>query len=190
LNQNLELKIEERTQSLYAANQKLGELAATDVLTGLSNRRHALQMLQKLWEESVENGNSLACMMIDADRFKEINDNYGHDAGDIVLCELAKNLKYAVRTDDIVCRLGGDEFLIICPNTDEEGAMHIATLTHKQISALRVLVDGGAWQGSISVGVAEKTAAMKGVEDLIKAADRGVYAAKEAGKNCLKLGTE
>ncbi len=187
LNQTLEIKIEERTRSLSEANQKLGELASTDVLTGLSNRRHALQLLEKLWAESTKKGCSLACMMIDADGFKAINDNYGHDAGDIVLRELAKHLTYAVRTDDIVCRLGGDEFLIICPQTDEQGVSRIAKLTHARISTLTVPVTGGVWQGSISVGFAAKTEAMQIPEDLIKAADRGVYAAKNAGKNCVKI---
>lgn len=187
LNQTLEIKIKERTLSLSEANQKLGELASTDVLTGLSNRRHALQLLQQLWAESTRKGTSLACMMIDADGFKAINDNYGHDAGDIVLCQLAKHLTYAVRTDDIVCRLGGDEFLIVCPKTDEEGVRRIANLTRTKTSELSVPVTGGAWQGSISVGFAVKTGVMQTPEDLIKAADRGVYAAKKAGKNCVKI---
>ncbi len=172
---------------LSEANQKLGELASTDVLTGLSNRRHAMQILERLWAESIKSNAPLACMMIDADGFKEINDSYGHDAGDLVLRELAKELQYAVRTDDIVCRLGGDEFLIICPNTTEEGSIHIANITHTKISELTVEVAGGAWQGSISVGVAVKTDSMRSPGDLIKAADRGVYAAKEAGKNCVRM---
>ncbi len=176
-----------KTLDLSEANQKLGELAATDVLTGLSNRRHAMQILERLWAESTENNAPLACIMIDADDFKEINDSYGHDSGDTVLCELAKELQYAVRTDDIVCRLGGDEFLIICPNTNKEGAIHIANITHAKISELKVKVAGGAWQGSISVGVAVKTASMNSPGDLMKAADRGVYAAKEAGRNCVRM---
>ena len=187
LNQTLEAKVEERTQSLSEANLQLEELALTDVLTGLSNRRHALQMLEQLWDESIRNKTSLACMMIDADGFKKVNDTYGHDAGDIVLCELAKHLRYSVRTDDIVCRLGGDEFLIICPNTNEGGAMHIANLTHAEIAALTVRVAGGVWQGSISVGVAVQSDSMQSPADLIRAADRGVYAAKGAGKNCVKM---
>ena len=187
LNQSLESKVEKRTQDLLSTNQKLEELATTDVLTGLANRRFAIQTLDHLWEETNQKGTSLSCILIDADNFKEINDTYGHDAGDIVLRTLAKNLKYAVRTDDIVCRLGGDEFLIICPNTNEEGSMHIANMTHAKISDLTVEVAGGAWQGSISVGVAIKTDSMQTIGDLIKAADRGVYAAKEAGKNCVMV---
>ncbi|MCK4501852.1 MAG: diguanylate cyclase, partial [Desulfuromonadales bacterium] len=168
-----------KTLALSEANRKLGELALTDVLTGLSNRRHAMQILERLWIESIANDTSLACLMIDADGFKEINDTYGHDAGDIVLTKLAKELQYAVRTDDMVCRLGGDEFLIICPNTNNEGAKHLANITHAKISALIVEVTGGVWRGSISVGVAVRTSSMQNPGDLIKAADRGVYAAKE-----------
>jgi len=177
----------EKTLALSKANQKLGELALTDVLTGLSNRRYAMQNLKRLWDESIENNLFLACMMIDADGFKKVNDSYGHDAGDVVLCQLANELKYTVRTDDIVCRLGGDEFLIICPDTDEEGAKNIADIIHTKISQLTVKVADGVWHGSVSIGVAVKTDSMKKPEDLIKTADRGVYAAKSAGKNCVRI---
>lgn len=188
LNQTLEIKVEERTRALSELNRKLGELALTDVLTGLSNRRHCIQLLEQLWGEPYEKALPLSCMMIDADGFKKINDTYGHDAGDIVLCEFAKQLKYAVRTDDVVCRLGGDEFMILCPNTDLEGAILVATLTHAKIAGLTVRVAGGAWQGSISVGVAVRTGSMQRPEDLLKAADLGVYAAKSAGRNCVRIG--
>jgi len=176
-----------KTLALSKANQKLGELALTDVLTGLSNRRYAMQNLKRLWGESIENNLPLACMMIDADGFKKVNDSYGHDAGDVVLCQLATELKDIVRTDDIVCRLGGDEFFIICPDTNEEGAMNIANIVHAKISQMTVKVADGVWHGSISIGVAVKTDSMKNLEELIKAADLGVYAAKSAGKNCVRI---
>ena len=188
LNQNLESKVTQRTQDLFTANQKLEELATTDALTGLANRRFAMQVLETLWHSAGQESENLSCMLIDADHFKEINDSYGHDAGDIVLCELAKQLQHAVRTDDIVCRLGGDEFLIICPDTDKKGLHYIAEKMHKQIAELNIPVPCGAWRGSISVGIAVRTSAMEKPEDLIKAADNGVYAAKKAGKNCVKLG--
>ena len=188
LNQSLESRVEQRTQALFSANQKLEELATTDALTGLANRRYAIQALESLWNSETEHYDKLSCMLIDADHFKEINDTYGHDAGDIVLCELARQLTYAVRTDDIVCRLGGDEFFIICPNTDNKGLLHIATQMHAHIAELKIQVPGGVWNGSISVGIASRTEAMTTADNLIKAADNGVYAAKEAGKNCVKEG--
>jgi hemerythrin len=187
LNHNLEEKVMQRTQALTEANSRLKELAATDALTGLSNRRHAMETLEALWLKSTAEEQPLACLLVDADGFKEINDSFGHDTGDQVLCELAKHLSYAVRTDDLVCRLGGDEFLIICPNTGREGLQKIATQVHSRINELKVPVVGGCWSGSISVGAAARNAKMRSPEELIKLADRGVYAAKNAGKNCVKM---
>jgi hemerythrin len=183
LNRTLEEKVAERTRALSDANHRLEEMALTDVLTGLPNRRHAMARLAQGWSESLRDGTPLACMMIDADGFKQINDNYGHDAGDEVLRQLSKNLRYSVRTDDIVCRLGGDEFLIVCPRTSQDGALHAAELTRQAIAALRVTAGNGVWSGSISVGVAVRTPDMRGPEDLIKAADEGVYIAKRNGRN-------
>jgi len=185
LNQTLEKKVAERTQALWEANQRLEEMALTDVLTGLPNRRYAMSRLALGWAESLKDGSNLACMMIDADGFKQINDNNGHDAGDEVLRQLSKSLRDSVRNDDIVCRLGGDEFLIICPFTSLEGATYAAESMRQHIAALRVPAGGGTWTGSISVGVAARTFEMRGIEDLIKAADEGVYMAKHNGRNCV-----
>lgn len=125
--------------------------------------------------------------MVDADHFKEVNDTFGHDAGDDVLRELSKALAHTVRSDDIVCRLGGDEFLIICANTDQEGGMHIAELARATVSVLRVPTGDAAWPGSISAGVAARSAEMGNHEALIKRADEGVYAAKRDGRNCVRF---
>ncbi len=186
LNQTLEAKVTERTKELSEANRRLEEIALTDVLTKLPNRRHAMQQMKMLWKEAVDDHIPLGCMIIDADNFKEINDTYGHDAGDVVLQELSRELRGAVRNDDIVCRLGGDEFFIICPNTPLEGAMYIAANVRKAVDALRVSAGEGEWRGSISVGVAVRTLGMEKPDALIKAADEGVYLAKRAGRNCVK----
>ncbi|MEI7843905.1 MAG: diguanylate cyclase [Gallionellaceae bacterium] len=183
LNRTLEDKVEERTHALSEANQLLEALAMTDALTGLPNRRHAMARLTQAWNISMQDDSLMACMMIDADGFKQINDNFGHDAGDEVLKQLAKNLRHVVRTDDIVCRLGGDEFLVICPYTSLEGAMLVANKMREAVANLRVPVNGGEWVGSISVGVAARAPAMRNPEDLIKAADEGVYIAKRNGRN-------
>ncbi len=188
LNHSLEEKVRQRTRELSEANLQLVELSLTDALTGLPNRRHALRALASLWEESLENHSPLVCMMIDADHFKQVNDACGHDAGDAVLTELAKTLQHSFRSDDVVCRLGGDEFLVICPDTDKEGGMHIAELTRNAVAALRVPTGGEPWHGSISVGVAARTPAVAGFEALIKLADQAVYLAKQAGKNCVRTG--
>lgn len=188
LNRTLETRVAERTQSLQEANQRLEDLANTDILTGLPNRRYALWRFAVEWEASVRDGTQLSCMMIDADGFKAINDMHGHDAGDVVLRALSAELRHAVRTDDIVCRLGGDEFLIICARTAQAGALALAEVIRKQVSLLRVPAGAGVWQGSVSVGVAERTPAMTGLDGLIEAADRGVYIAKRRGRNCVASG--
>lgn len=184
LNQTLEARVDERTKELAAANQRLQEIALTDVLTGLPNRRFAMRRLEQAWEESTAEKSPLACMMIDADGFKQVNDNHGHDAGDEVLRQLSRNLRYVVRNDDIVCRLGGDEFLVICPRTPLDGAYQLAEKLCREVAAMRVRTGSGEWNGSISIGVAVRKDAMMNFEELIKAADKGVYAAKNNGRNC------
>ncbi len=185
LNQTLEARVAQRTLELSQINQRLESMAMTDVLTGLPNRRHAMQVLEHEWLKAVAEGTTLACMMIDADGFKKINDSFGHDAGDEVLCQLARCLKQAVRNDDVVCRLGGDEFLIICLNTPLEGALRSAEKVRQEVAALRVPAGQGQWVGSISVGVAASHTQMPGLEALLKAADEGVYAAKARGRNAV-----
>ncbi|MBT8467250.1 MAG: GGDEF domain-containing protein, partial [Deltaproteobacteria bacterium] len=160
LNRDLEKKVAERTRALSTANRLLEELAATDPLTGLPNRRHALQRLRQLWREAEITGGVLSCLMVDADGFKGINDSHGHDAGDAVLQQLALTLSHAVRTDDVVCRLGGDEFLVICPNTAADGALHLGELIRSAVDVLRVPAGDGEWRGSVSVGVGAKTSEM------------------------------
>lgn len=185
LNQTLEARVAERTQELSSANQQLENMAMTDVLTGLPNRRHALLVFEAEWDKAVAAELPLACMMIDADGFKAINDSFGHDAGDEVLRQLARTLKGAVRSDDMVFRLGGDEFMIICANTALEGAIQTAEKVRQAVSNLRVAAGVGVWTGSISVGVSVRAKHMKGMEELLKAADEGVYVAKRNGRNCV-----
>ncbi|MCF8169071.1 MAG: GGDEF domain-containing protein [Rhodoferax sp.] len=185
LNQTLETKVIERTVALSEANHRLENLAMTDVLTGLPNRRHALMAFDLEWQRSMSAGTPLACMMIDADGFKTINDSFGHDAGDEVLRQLSRCLRDAVRNDDMVCRLGGDEFFIICANTPLEGAMLTAEKVRQKVDRLRVTAGAGVWKGSISVGVAVRTKTMQNADQLLKAADEGVYTAKRHGRNCV-----
>jgi diguanylate cyclase (GGDEF)-like protein/hemerythrin-like metal-binding protein len=189
LNRTLESRVEERTRELAVANRNLEELSLTDMLSGLPNRRHAMRGLARSWAESVERSTALSCMMIDADNFKAINDTHGHDAGDEVLRELSRALRDAVRTDDMVCRLGGDEFFVVCPNTPFQGAMKLAEDVRRKVATLRVPAGTGQWVGSISVGVATRQPPMDSPDQLVKSADEGVYAAKRSGRNCVASGS-
>ena len=186
LNESLERRVMERTRDLEESNRKLEEMALTDMLTELPNRRAGLAKLAQLWAGAAGDG-AVAVLMVDADNFKPVNDTHGHDAGDEVLRRLAKALQGAVRTDDMVCRMGGDEFLIICPATAIKGAGRVASQVWRHVNGLRVPLPGGAWQGSISVGVAQNRSGMGSVVDLLRAADQAVYAAKAAGRNCIRV---
>lgn len=186
LNRTLEKRVAERTKELLRSNEQLEKISITDHLTQLPNRRYAINQLDLLWKESLERKLPLSCLMIDADGFKTINDSYGHDAGDVVLQCLAKELQDSVRSDDIVCRLGGDEFLIICPNTNLEGALHLGEQTREKVASLKVEAGTGFWLGSVSIGVACTGPLMKSIDDLIKAADDAVYLAKRDGRNCVR----
>lgn len=190
LNESLEEKVKQRTKELSEANKRLQVMSLTDSLTGLPNRRHAMDFLDEQWQKSLINGTDLACIMIDADYFKQVNDSYGHDAGDKVLQEVAKTLLYGFRNDDLVCRLGGDEFLVICPNTGLTDALDLAETTRLNINQLQVETSGYPWLGSVSLGVACRDINMVEYEALIKMADDGVYAAKQSGKNCVRCAKE
>jgi hemerythrin len=187
LNTSLEARVAERTQALTDANQRLEDLANTDLLTGLPNRRHAMRSFAHEWSLALKSDSALACMMIDADGFKTVNDTFGHDAGDAVLRALSACLQHSVRTDDVVCRLGGDEFLIICAGTPLDGALKLAEKIRREVAELKVSVGNGEWKASISVGVAARDTNMTSLEDLIKKADQGLYVAKQNGRNCVAM---
>ena len=186
LTQDLEERVQQRTEELVEANHKLEALSLTDSLTGLPNRRHARHWLETLWQESEAEGHALACVMLDADHFKTVNDTHGHDAGDRVLVAFGHAVRDALRTDDLVFRLGGDEFLVLCPRTDLDGALQVAEQIHQAVTALRVPTGDSHWTGSASIGVAVRGPGMSGLDELIQLADRGVYLAKAQGRNCVR----
>lgn len=177
-------KIVRLSEDLKLINGRLEELSLTDSLTNLPNRRSALRFLEEQWLKRQQQ--PISCLMIDADHFKEVNDQWGHDAGDVVLQRLAQTLQDFSRTDDLACRVGGDEFTVICPNTGAENALSFAQALLARINKLRVAAGGGFWEGSVSVGVATCSDDMTTMTDLIKAADEALYAAKAAGKNCVR----
>ncbi|MFU8896684.1 MAG: bacteriohemerythrin [Gammaproteobacteria bacterium] len=184
-NRELEEKVFEHMEASNQANRQLAVIARTDPLTGIPNRRHALAVLNLEWESALAESDPLACLLIDADHLKPVNDIHGHEAGDMVLRSLADCLQDAVRMDDVVCRWGGDEFLVILPSTDLAGAQEMAENIRRAVGRLRVVAGKVEWPGSVSIGIAAYDAGMSGPEDLIKALDETVCAAKHAGGNAV-----
>ncbi len=169
---------------LAASNHRLQQLALTDVLTGLPNRRFANEHLERQWALAERGGRPLSCMLVDIDRFKQINDTYGHKMGDDALKQVAHALRGATRTEDVVCRFGGEEFLLICPDTPVEQAYQYAERLRQNVAANCVRGDDGqAFHLTISIGVASKKPALLNVELLLQLADKRLYTAKNGGRN-------
>lgn len=168
---------------LSVANRRLQEVALTDVLTGLPNRRYAMQRLQQEWAASSRSLRPQACMVIDLDEFKQVNDIYGHDIGDAFLTQSAAAIRGALRAQDVLCRIGGDEFLVICPDTDLQAAMACAERVRRAVETKPIASGQLRLKGSISVGVAERQQGTPDAEALIRQADQGVCLAKRHGRN-------
>ena len=185
VNQSLEKKVLARTQALIDSNNHLEKLSNTDSLTGIFNRRYAMEKLSQQWLSSQEKKQTLACILIDVDNFKSVNDTYGHDAGDKVLCELARQLSHSLRTDDLCCRLGGDEFIVICPDTDLAGISHLAKQLQNKVATMKVPLGAHQWLASISVGIAVRSTSMSHYHELIKLADNSLYQSKTTNTGTL-----
>jgi diguanylate cyclase (GGDEF)-like protein len=170
---------------LAVTNRKLEEAAMTDFLTGFANRRYAMERIEQEWAASLRSGRPLACLVIDIDEFKRVNDTHGHDVGDLVLRQTAAALKSGLRAHDVVARAGGDEFLVICPDTTLPAALACAERVRRSVAATRVVTSGVELQPSVSIGVAVREAAMSGADKLVKCADQGLYVAKDRGRNCV-----
>lgn len=168
---------------LAVTNRRLQRLALTDPLTLLPNRRYGMDSLEQEWEAAKNRGRPVTCMLIDLDRFKQINDTYGHDAGDTALKQAAKILKSAARPQDIVSRIGGEEFMVICPDTSlKEGAQY-AELIRRTFEDSLVNAGADRIKINVSIGIAEYNPVMPHFSALIKAADDALYRAKLNGRN-------
>ena len=173
---------------LAVVNRRLANAALTDLLTGLPNRRAAMDLLQQTWSAASRSGRPFAVLMLDVDHFKEINDSYGHAAGDLVLREVSTMLRNAARREDSVCRIGGEEFLVICPNTDRQLARVVAERLRDALASRPIAIGKTLRTITISIGVAEREADMPQSDALIGTADRALYQAKSAGRNRICMG--
>jgi diguanylate cyclase (GGDEF)-like protein len=155
----------------------------TDALTGLWNRRHFDEQLERVLNETDRFGGSCALVICDLDYFKRVNDTYGHDAGDAVLQQVASVLRDGVRTVDICARLGGEELALILPQTAMEGAMELAERLREAVEAAAVPHGGVTIRVTVSMGVAIYSAGSDAKGTLFKRADENLYAAKHQGRN-------
>jgi diguanylate cyclase (GGDEF)-like protein len=162
---------------------KLRNQSIRDPLTGLFNRHFMEISLDREIQRSLRQKGHLAVLMLDVDRFKDFNDKYGHEAGDVVLREFAQTLRQCVRSEDVVCRYGGEEFLIILPDSNAETAWERSGLIRHQIEKLRVRHHGETLNITVSIGIAIYPNNGELRELLVRVADENLYRAKQEGRN-------
>ncbi|MBS1169170.1 MAG: hypothetical protein H6R01_88 [Burkholderiaceae bacterium] len=178
-NQRLRLVLEEHQQKLEA-------MAMTDTLSGLSNRRHFIECAAHEIERARRYSRPLALVMFDIDHFKNINDSYGHQCGDEVIKSIGHTLRAGLREQDIISRIGGEEFAILMPETSGEKAIEAAErLRELQQSARTTCADDVEIGCTASFGVTELNAGDASIYDMLPRADKAMYAAKNAGRNCV-----
>jgi len=160
------------------------QLATTDSLTGVHNRRHLFELGRRVFAAAKRYDRPLAVIMFDIDHFKVVNDTYGHGVGDEVLHAVADRAGQVIRAVDILGRYGGEEFIVLLPETDEERAVRAAERIREAIGTRSIETAAGPMSVTISAGVAAFDPSMEDLNDLIEAADRAMYRAKHAGRNC------
>ncbi|MBN1342031.1 MAG: diguanylate cyclase [Phycisphaerae bacterium] len=178
-----EKALAEQNVRLEEANRKLDHLARTDGLTGLLNRRTLIERLSDEVQRSRRYGTPLSIMLLDLDHFKQVNDTRGHLVGDAVLSRSAKAMVSAVREIDIVGRYGGEEFCVVLPETDIEGAAALAERVRNEVARIgHADANGKAFLVTCSIGVSSLNSD-EGGETCLRRADEAMYAAKESGRN-------
>lgn len=183
---NTQLTLLDKSRELEEANQELTHLAMTDALTGCFNRRYFLNAADMELSRMKRHGYPVVVAMIDIDHFKDINDTYGHSVGDSVLADVAKVCDDTIRYEDTMGRLGGEEFAVLLPVADDEGASGV-------LERLRQSVENLTFEGhegltvTVSIGLSELRADDLTVEQGLKRADDALYAAKNQGRNQLMV---
>ncbi|WP_043614090.1 PleD family two-component system response regulator [Ensifer sp. ZNC0028] len=170
---------------LRSSVQQTIELAVTDGLTGLHNRRYFDTHLKLLMDRAAARGRPLSICMTDIDRFKQVNDTYGHDVGDEVLREFANRIRTTVRGADLACRFGGEEFIVVMPDTSAEMAAGVAERLRTIIESLPFAIPqaDGPLKVTASMGIATLRPGNDTAEALLKRADTALYQAKHEGRN-------
>ncbi|HVQ29985.1 MAG TPA: diguanylate cyclase, partial [Vicinamibacteria bacterium] len=181
----LEREVRERTEDLRKANERLAALAVSDELTGVANRRRLIDALEEAMAFARRRETPLAILLADLDHFKEVNDRFGHAAGDEVLRRVAQGMEGALRTEDLLGRYGGDEFVAVLRGTAAEGAREAGERLRKALRVLDLGIPGPGADGplTVSVGLAVYDRSLAQPADLLRRADEALYRAKAAGRN-------
>jgi diguanylate cyclase (GGDEF)-like protein len=165
------------------------DVSVHDPLTGCLNRKPGIEALDAELRRAKRSSQPLSVLMLDVDRFKDINDAYGHQAGDLVLATIGRRLLHTLRGSDVKCRYGGDEFILILPDTPIQGAQQVANGLRKEI--MHAIEDGGhTLSCTVSIGITSVEPGETDVKALIDRADQALYRAKKAGRNCSRAGLE
>jgi diguanylate cyclase (GGDEF)-like protein len=176
------------SRRLEVAEARIRELAVTDELTGLSNRRHVGERLAAELDRARRYGETVSCVLFDVDRFKLVNDTHGHDAGDAVLRAIGAAARGECRASDVVGRWGGEEFLLVLPRTGAAGALTIASRLREAVEQVRVHHAGETLGATASFGVATIVPGEEATDaDAVKRADEALYRAKAGGRNRVEL---
>jgi two-component system cell cycle response regulator len=180
-----QLRRKRYTEKLRQSLDMSVELAVTDQLTGLYNRRYMSTHISTLIESAAESGRELSLLILDIDYFKSINDTHGHDVGDQILREFAKRIVSNVRSVDLACRYGGEEFVVIMPDTDLSFAYMVAERVRQQVAGVPFIIDRapGSVHVTISVGVTTSEGKGDTPDALLRRADQALYRAKRDGRN-------
>ena len=176
----------DEVENLRNKIEELSELVSTDALTGLYNFRHFKIVLQAEMDRSKRSGIPTSMVLVDIDHFKTVNDNHGHEAGNLALKHLAEILRGEVRTTDIVCRYGGEEFAIIFPETHLNLAVKVADRIREHIASQSLQIGDQEITQTVSMGasVYMKTSVLDLV-DFVDSVDKYLYEAKQSGRNCI-----
>ncbi len=174
-----------QSEELQRMNEEFRKLSVTDSLTGLNNRRRFEELMKTEMEMSLRHGDVNSILVIDIDHFKNVNDAYGHQGGDAVLRKVADCLKYSLRKTDILCRVGGEEFVALCKRADKNAAMTVATKMCRDIEHMVTRYGDQQIRVTISVGVAttNEINISKESGELYRQADAAVYHSKDHGRN-------
>ncbi|WP_250658691.1 diguanylate cyclase [Alkalimarinus coralli] len=180
---SLEERVASRTQDLREANEKLTLLATTDSLTNALNRRHFLERSRQEVERALRFNRLAIVIMMDIDNFKEVNDTYGHAAGDEALRQVASISKRNLREQDLFGRMGGEEFAILAPENSLNDGIQLAERIGRSIEQTPIQIPPDSFQITVSIGITVVTQASNSIEQLLQLADKGLYLSKENGKN-------